>query len=164
MADVVCADNSTICLLRALLNDNTSRLILEQLIEANNEYNWNPVTLGFTVAIGVLAFVVAVVTVFQGCLAAGPGRLKAGHQAIGPWYVHSDISFSWYQLAARTTAKTPFIDIRTFTEDMSNFDTKEPGQSMSTYHRLRNQVLFGFEEKHLGNDISPYNASWANLL
>lgn len=105
------------CLLRVLLADNTSKLILQQPIDTNNQYDWNPVTSGFTVAIGVLAFLVAVVTTFQGCFAARPRRLKAGYQVIGPWHVHSDVSFNWYQLAARSQAKMPFLDMKKFRRD-----------------------------------------------
>ncbi|KAH9221572.1 hypothetical protein DL95DRAFT_381879 [Leptodontidium sp. 2 PMI_412] len=54
-----CPENSTECLLRAL-------------ITAQDQYNWDPLTFGFTVAIGILAFIVATLMVFQDILAAGP--------------------------------------------------------------------------------------------
>jgi hypothetical protein len=59
-----CPDNSTECLLRAIL-------------EANSGYNWNPITFAFTAAIGALALIIAILTIFQGALAARPGTTES---------------------------------------------------------------------------------------
>ena len=68
-------------------------------------------TFGVTVAIGVLALIVAATTVFQGALSAGPGRLKASSRAIGPFYYSkSRTEFSLTELRFRTTARIPYID------------------------------------------------------
>lgn len=68
-------------------------------------------TFGATVAIGVLALIVAATTVFQGALSAGPGRLKASSRAIGPiYYLKTKTDFSWTELRFRTTAWIPYID------------------------------------------------------
>src|SRR5271154_535691 len=91
-----CPDNSTECLLRAIL-------------EANSGYNWNPLSVGITAAIGVLALIIAILTVFQGALAAGPGRLKAGRSAIGNWASYSKFKFSWTEFRFRSTAYVPFL-------------------------------------------------------
>ncbi|TKA54065.1 hypothetical protein B0A49_11369, partial [Cryomyces minteri] len=92
----VCPSNSTECLLRALFN-------------AQDVYNWNPLTFGATVAIGVLALVVAATTVFQGALTAGPGRLKASKNAIGEYSETRRTKLSWTELRFRTTVNVPFI-------------------------------------------------------
>src|SRR5271170_3257770 len=91
-----CPDNSTECLLRAIL-------------EANSGYNWNPLNVGITAAIGVLALVIAILTVFQGALAAGPGRLKSGMSAIGRWSKFTSIYFNWTEFRFRSTAHVPFL-------------------------------------------------------
>ncbi len=95
----ICPDNSTQCLLRAIL-------------EANSGYNWNPITFAVTAAIGVLALIIAVLTVFQGALAAGPGRLKASKTALGPYAAFTKSHFSWTELRVRTVAKVPFMELR----------------------------------------------------
>ena len=62
-------------------------------------------------AIGILALTVATMTVFQGALSAGPGRLKASSRAIGPHYHQkAKTEFSWTELRFRTTAWVPYID------------------------------------------------------
>lgn len=94
------ADNSTeaiACLLR-LVADNTQP-----------DWNWDPLSFGVTAAIGVLALIVAGITVFQGLLAAGPGRIKASRPAIGPFAIHSRSVFDRTELALRTTARVPLI-------------------------------------------------------
>ena len=85
------------CLLR-LLVDNTQP-----------DWNWDPLNFAVTAAIGVLALVVALITVGQGLLAAGPGRIKASTQAIGPFSIHTRSRFDRTELALRTTARVPLI-------------------------------------------------------
>jgi hypothetical protein len=92
----ICLENSTQCLLRALL-------------DAQPAYDWGPLSFAFTAAIGILAFLVAVATVFQGMLGAGPGRVKASSAAIGTWSKKTRTRFDWYELRLRTTAKVPYI-------------------------------------------------------
>lgn len=54
---------------------------------------------------------VAITTVFQGALSAGPGRLKASQRAIGPvYYTKTRTKFSWIELRFRTIAWVPYID------------------------------------------------------
>ena len=81
----ICPNNSTECLLRALLDTQSG-------------FNWDPLNFAFTAAIGVLALVIAGVTVFQGLLSAGPGRLKASKTAIGPYAAKTKTRFDWHEL------------------------------------------------------------------
>jgi hypothetical protein len=55
-------DNSTECLLRAILN-----------AQPPPAYDWSPPNFAFTAAIGVVALAIAITTVF---LNAGPGNLE----------------------------------------------------------------------------------------
>jgi hypothetical protein len=93
---MICPDNSTECLLRALLDQGDS-------------FNWNPLNFAFTAATGILALIIACIAVFQGLLAAGPGRLKASRSAIGPWTKLTKSRFDWVELGLRTTAQVPFL-------------------------------------------------------
>lgn len=94
-------------------SDNTTAAILCLLnvISDNTQpsWDWDPLNFAVTAAIGVLALIIAAITVFQGLLAAGPGRLKASNLAIG---IFSDLSRSRFdrtELALRTTARVPLI-------------------------------------------------------
>ncbi|KAF3932067.1 hypothetical protein ABW20_dc0105356 [Dactylellina cionopaga] len=97
MSAPICPDNSTECLLRAV-------------IDGQNGYNWDPISVALTAVIGVLALIVAVLTVFQGALAAGPGRLKASQPAIGWDSQFSKSTFSTVEMRVRSIAYTPFLD------------------------------------------------------
>ena len=86
-----------------------------EVLHTGNEYsgfNWNPPTFGATVTIGILAVIIAMMTVFQGALTAGPGRLKASSRAIGPvYYLKTRTEFRWLEFRFRTTAWVPYIDV-----------------------------------------------------
>jgi len=106
----ICPDNSTECLLRALLEDNSTRALLQELINTTSRFNWDPLNFAITAAIGVLALIVACLTVFQGLLAAGPGRIKASRVAIGPFAQLSKSRFDFTELGLRTKASVPSIN------------------------------------------------------
>lgn len=94
-------------------NDNSNEAIacLLRLISSNTtpNWNWDPLNFAVTAAIGILALIIAGITVFQGLLAAGPGRLKASNLAIGPFSIHSRSRFDRTEVALRTTARVPLI-------------------------------------------------------
>ena len=83
-------------------------------------------------------------TVFQGALTAGPGRLKASSRAIGPvYYLKTRTEFSWIELRFRTTAWVPYIDV------VGWFD-RPGGEQHSRIRHFR---------KH-----PSYGAGWLNLI
>lgn len=94
-------------------NDNSTEAILCLLnhISDNTQpsWNWEPLNFAVTAAIGLLALIIAAITVFQGLLAAGPGRLKASNLAIGVFSIHSRSRFDRTEFALRTTARVPLI-------------------------------------------------------
>lgn len=122
----ICPDNSTECLLRAILEAQPSG------------FNWDPLNFGFTAAIGLLALIIAIITVFQSLLGAGPGRLKASKAAIGIYSKDTKTRFHWDELRFRTTAKVPFID---------------------EIYRLR-----ASDTDKLSSLVRSYPARWATLL
>lgn len=50
---------------------NTTECLLRAILEAQSGFDWDPLNFAFTAAIGVLALIVAAITVFQGLLTAG---------------------------------------------------------------------------------------------
>ena len=114
----VCPDNSTECLLRALL-------------EAQNEFNWDPATFAVTVVIGALALLVAMATVFQGLLGAGPGRMKTSAAAIGPyWSKTAKTRFDWKEFRFRTSVEVPYIELL---EQFEGLPNNAVGEKIITY-------------------------------
>jgi hypothetical protein len=94
-----CPPNSTDCLLRAL-------------VDLNSGYNWNPLNFAFTAALSILGFIVATVTLIQGLLAAGPGRLKASRSALGQAYSQkAQTRFDRTELRFRTLVRVPVLDV-----------------------------------------------------
>ncbi|KAK5996972.1 hypothetical protein PT974_02321 [Cladobotryum mycophilum] len=83
--------------------------ILAQLERQNHQYNWDPATFSVTVVIGIIAIFFAGLTIIQGLIAAGPGRLKSGQYAIGPWSKLTRRKFIRAELRLRTVAYTPVI-------------------------------------------------------
>ena len=90
-------------------NDAIACLLREISSHTQPNWNWDPLNFAITAAIGLLALIIACITVFQGLLAAGPGRLKASNLAIGPFSIHSRSRFDRTELALRTTARVPLI-------------------------------------------------------
>ncbi|KAG4436892.1 hypothetical protein IFR05_007618 [Cadophora sp. M221] len=135
----LCPENSTECLLRAL-------------ITAQDQYNWDPLTFGFTVAIGILAFIVATLTVFQGILAAGPGRLKASRGAIGDYAAFSKSRINGQEFRVRTVTQVPFL--RLPTRQWGTVRLTKAGDEIGGSRTLSWPFL---SEKE-------YAGGWANLL
>ncbi|CAG7566107.1 unnamed protein product [Fusarium equiseti] len=71
-----CSLDTTECIVETIAS------ILSEIQEQNNEYNWDPLTFGFTAIIGAIAILFAALTALQAALAAGPGRTKSGLYAI----------------------------------------------------------------------------------
>ncbi|RYP84723.1 hypothetical protein DL770_005175 [Monosporascus sp. CRB-9-2] len=97
-------ENSTDCLLRALL-----KALDKQANAENGDFDWDPITFGFTVPIGIIAALFALVTVFQAVLAAGPGRRKSNRNAIGEWSQYTRRKWSWPDMTMLSIARTPIL-------------------------------------------------------
>lgn len=147
-------------------NDSNAAIVCLLRLLADNAggYNWDPVTFGFTAAIGVLAFLVACVTVFQGLLAAGPGRTKASKLAIGSFAQHTEHRFDRTELALRTTARVPFItwDVLYNKVVRKEYNGTLPGveKGLPFYQRLGGKPTNADEGRHQ----SDSTASWLTLL
>ena len=93
-------ENSTDCLLRELL---------KTIQDKDKEYNWDPLTFGFLVPIGLVAAVFGALTIFQAIWSAGSGRRRCNKIAIGRWSKLTKNRWSWHDLTFLTTAKTPLL-------------------------------------------------------
>ncbi|TGJ72716.1 hypothetical protein EYR41_004591 [Orbilia oligospora] len=143
--DVCPGENATECLLRALLAAQ---------LDTKNEINWDPISLGFTAIIGVLALLFAILTVVQGVLAAGPRSLKAGESAIGWYSKFSKSSFSMSEMRVRSVAYTPILQ----TNILQMYNLK--GHSLSSKIRKGPRIL-----RQNTNTIGPHPpASWVVLM
>ena len=76
-------------------------------------------SVGITAAIGVLALVIAILTVFQGILAQGPGRLKSSRAAIGPWAARTITKLNLGEFRFRSTAYVPYLRENVFLSAVS---------------------------------------------
>ena len=93
-------ENSTDCLLRELL---------KTIKDKDKEYNWDPLTFGFLVPIGLVAAVFGALTIFQAIWSAGSGRRRCNKIAIGHWSKLTKTKWSWHDLTLLSAAKTPLL-------------------------------------------------------
>ncbi|KAF3167854.1 hypothetical protein TWF788_011088 [Orbilia oligospora] len=143
--DVCPGENATECLLRALL---------EAQLAAKNEINWDPISLGFTAIIGILALLFAILTVVQGVLAAGPRSLKAGESAIGWYSKFSKSSFSMSEMRVRSVAYTPILQTNIL--QMYNIKRNSSSSKIRKGSRILQQNI---------DTIGPHPpASWVVLM
>ncbi|KAM5367249.1 hypothetical protein ACJZ2D_010082 [Fusarium nematophilum] len=96
--------NSTDCLLRVLI-----AFLEESQSREDAEYNWDAITFAFTVAISLCAVTFALVTIFQSILAAGPGRRRSDHRAIGRWSAKTEWKWSLWDFSFIHVARTPVL-------------------------------------------------------
>lgn len=96
--------NSTDCLLRTLLE------FLKIQREADDtEIDWDPISFAFTLLIGLLATFFALATVLQAIFAAGKGRRRTSHLAIGQWSQKTTRRWDWSEMNFHFTASTPIL-------------------------------------------------------
>lgn len=96
--------NSTDCLLRTLLE------FLKIQQEADDtEIDWDPISFAFTLLIGLLAIFFALATVLQAIFAAGKGRRRTSHLAIGQWSQKTTRRWDWSEMNFHFTASTPIL-------------------------------------------------------
>lgn len=96
--------NSTDCLLRTLLQ------LLKVYREADNAaIDWDPISFAFTLLIGLVAILFALATVTQAISAAGKGRRRTSHLAIGKWNVETKREWDWSEMNFRYIATTPIL-------------------------------------------------------
>lgn len=96
--------NSTECLLRTLLE-----FLKIQQESDDTDIDWDPISFAFTLLIGLLAIFFAVATVLQAIFAAGKGRRRTSHLAIGQWSQKTTRRWDWSEMNFHFTATTPIL-------------------------------------------------------
>ena len=142
----ICPTNSTDCLLRAL-------------VDANSGYDWDPLNFGFTAALSILGFIVAIIALFQALLAAGPGRLKASKSAVGETYgKQAQTRFDRTELRFRTVAQVPLIEVA----ELAAESNANPSAVPASGWRF---ALPGLVSKFFpGKEVRRTGAGWYRLL
>lgn len=117
---------------------NTTELILLRLDELvtilhslDNEFSWERASFIITVVLGFIATVLAGLNIGQALLAAGPGRLKSGHYAIGPWSITRQRNFIREEWRYRTTVDTPIIRFPSYSKRWGAIDKHLLGREQS---------------------------------
>ncbi|KAK7757651.1 hypothetical protein SLS62_000027 [Diatrype stigma] len=96
--------NSTDCLLKALLG-----AIGQQNKAKDAEFNWDPLSFGFTAPVGILAALFTFLTVVQMIIASGPGRRRSDKQVIGRWSSKKKTRLNWTEMRFLTIVPTPVL-------------------------------------------------------
>ncbi|KAI0436506.1 hypothetical protein F4803DRAFT_222370 [Xylaria telfairii] len=165
MADVSsCPEdaNSTDCLLR---------LVLQRLDDHYAEYDWDPITFGFTAPVGILAALFAAFTIYQAIIAASQGSRRANKRAIGKWSDQTTKSWDWHGLSQISTARTPTLTISTLMEKSSlRFQHPDyiPASTDDHHNPHRNHNKWGILvdklQRRLGYDSKGTNQGSQDIL
>ncbi|KAK1509396.1 uncharacterized protein CCOS01_15490 [Colletotrichum costaricense] len=101
--------NSTDCLLRTLVQ------ILNGSQKADDaKYDWDPITFAFTVIVGAVALLFALVPIIQTIIAPGQGSRTTNRLAIGEkWSKESSRQWNWRQWTYEHTVITPIFRMQT---------------------------------------------------
>ncbi|KAK7436602.1 hypothetical protein Landi51_12491 [Colletotrichum acutatum] len=171
--------NSTDCLLRALLN-----VLAEQKQAQDAGIDWDPITFGFTLLIGLVASMIALATVFQAVLAGGKGGRRANARAIGRWSKRTTRKWIFSEMSWSYTAFTPILRLKELEQGIQEItrlrekereNPPESGPSLSLYSKI---VMWVTSSKlaplwvkkklkdvgNLASDVAPYPATWLGLF
>ncbi|KAG7078767.1 putative purine nucleoside permease [Colletotrichum scovillei] len=171
--------NSTDCLLRALLN-----IFAEQKQAQDAGIDWDPITFGFTLLIGLVASMIALATVFQAVLAGGKGGRRANARAIGRWSKRTTRKWIFSEMSWSYTAFTPILRLKELEQGIEEItrlreeereNPPESGPSLSLYSKI---VMWVTSSKlaplwvkkklkdvgNLASDVAPYPATWLGLF
>ncbi|KAK1520125.1 hypothetical protein CPAR01_15176 [Colletotrichum paranaense] len=160
--------NSTECLLRALLN-----VLAEQKQASDRSIDWDPITFGLTLLIGLVASLIALATVFQAVLAGGKGGRRANSRAIGKWSKHTTRKWILAEMSWSYTAYTPALNMWTLkkTLDSARLEIEERRRTKKREPDLgmpRKLLLWGKDKLSVFRrdsvSVAPYPATWLGLL
>ncbi|KAF7536877.1 hypothetical protein G7054_g4145 [Neopestalotiopsis clavispora] len=148
--------NATEYLLGELL-----KVIKDKIATDDSTTDWDPITFAFTVPVGVfgiLATLLAFVTIVQGIFAASPGRRKSSRRVIGKWADIRWTNFHWDELRTTTFVKTPILRANALSRAIQTRNHKSrDGTSESK------TVPTVFTKTHVV-DVAPTQANWLKLF
>ncbi|EXF82649.1 hypothetical protein CFIO01_10782 [Colletotrichum fioriniae PJ7] len=156
--------NSTDCLLRALLN-----VLAEQKQAPHEGIDWDPITFGFTLLIGLVASMIALATVFQAVLAGGKGGRRANSRAIGRWSKYTTRKWRFSEMSWSYTAYTPVLRLSSLERQCHNAtEEKQPREESKRLGLMRQSTLPSRGEaassKGRISGAAPYPATWLGLF
>lgn len=156
--------NSTDCLLRALLN-----VLAEQKQAPHEGIDWDPITFGFTLLIGLVASMIALATVFQAVLAGGKGGRRANSRAIGRWSKYTTRKWIFSEMSWSYTAYTPVLRLSSLYQQCHNAtEEKQPREESKRLGLMRQSTLPSRGEagssKGRISGAAPYPATWLGLF
>lgn len=101
--------NSTDCLLQNIVQ------LLDSGQKADDaKFDWDPLTFVFTLIIGVVALVFALIPIIQVIIAPGQGSRTTNHLAIGKkWSQKRERRWNWHEWTFEYTASTPIFRVET---------------------------------------------------
>ena len=135
------AANSTDCLLRYMIS-----LLEDQRRSEDAEFNWDPITFGFTVTIAAVAAVFTFISILQALAAGGKGRRKSNQHAIGEWSTATRSQWSWRDMNRLSFATTPIL------------------RSDSIWDRSEVDERLAREEWKIMKDYGDPTATWVSFL
>ncbi|KAF4778850.1 hypothetical protein HER10_EVM0011469 [Colletotrichum scovillei] len=101
--------NSTDCLLRNLV-----QILNGAQKSDDSKYDWDPITFAFTVIVGAVALLFALVPIVQTIIAPGQGSRTTNRLAIGEkWSKESSRQWNWRQWTYEYTVITPIFRMQT---------------------------------------------------
>lgn len=121
-------ENSTDCLLRQLI------VFLERRGEVDDaKFDWDPMTFAFTVPIGILAAVFALVAIVLAILAAGLGRNKCSKHVIGMWSRKTQGKWEWRSMRRISVAETPLLTASSLVGKLDKVATANSGSQAENW-------------------------------
>lgn len=147
--------NSTDCLLRAIID------FLEDTQKKNEaEFEWDPITFGFTVSIALIAAGFALITIVQAVLVAGPGRRKSNSEAIGKWSKYTKKKWQFWDLGYLHVAKTPVLTVDNVVRYLRSAE-----QKVQETEEISVGLLKGLgQSSHSSKDLAANAAKWLLFL
>lgn len=148
--------NATEYLLGELL-----KVIKDKIATDDSTTDWDPITFAFTVPVGVfgiLATLLAFVTIVQGIFAASPRRRKSSRRVIGKWADTRWTNFHWDELRTTTFVKTPILRVNALSRALETQYNKSRGGTDES-----KTVPTVLTKTHVV-DVAPTQASWLKLF
>ncbi|KAI1359277.1 hypothetical protein F5Y08DRAFT_319985 [Xylaria arbuscula] len=140
--------NATSCPENANSTDCLLRLLYQRIDDQFSDYEWDPITFGFTAATGIIAALFALFAIYQAIVAAGQGSRKCNRRAIGMWSSKTTKRWDWNELYRISTAQTPILTNIHFL-DLSSPTEENPGEEDGYSRALRS-----WESSNEGDDPS----------
>ncbi|KAK1448575.1 hypothetical protein CCUS01_11536 [Colletotrichum cuscutae] len=164
MSSVRCSENqnSTDCLLRALLD-----VLAEQNPAPDKGIDWDPITFGFTLLIGLVAAMIALATVFQAVVAGGKGGRRANARAIGRWSKYTTRKWIFSEMSWSYTALTPMLRLSDMEDQLEKAIESQKLRVEQQRHEEAKQEASSFRAtaiSHRTSYVASHPATWLGLL